>query len=159
MRYVYFKHGVPQYVELKVDFSFVEVALKGELPRLDFSCLRDKNVEGFDDIEPLLSSINLEAFSFTGISILRFVDCNREQVFNRVQQIVADLSRFEKQSFHRDVSSILSTMVGTTAISHSFFSCFGVKWLSYPEVRFSERQYLFWRIDIEGTRKMSEWNF
>ncbi|SMG29897.1 hypothetical protein [Sphingobacterium psychroaquaticum] len=121
MRYVYFKHGVPQYVELKVDFSFVEVALKGELPRLDFSCLRDKNVEGFDDIEPLLSSINLEAFSFTGISILRFVDCNREQVFNKVQQIVADLSRFEKQSFHRDVSSILSTMVGTTAISHSFF--------------------------------------
>lgn len=114
------KDGVPYYYQLKIDFSFVEVMAIGDLPAVDLSYFRERELKSFDDIMPLLTSIDLSKFKFRGISIVKFVDRTKEHMANTIQALINNVSNFERSYIGEELSKVIKTIGGSNKIKCSF---------------------------------------
>lgn len=117
----YGKDGITQYVELEIDYTFVEVEPIGDLPILDLSAFRDKEISSLDDLQPLLRTLDPQQFSFRGFSILRYVDRNQELIKERLQTLIGNLHGYELPDFFQALQDVLVTALGSRDVRSSFF--------------------------------------
>jgi len=122
---------VNKYYQLKVDYSFVEIScLTKELPDINLSCIHEKEINSFDDILPLLSSLDLTRFVFKGFTILKFIDKTNEQAGAMVQNLIsklpnldvlADASSFNRDLIWDEIKDVIKTLSNSAKVDCSFF--------------------------------------
>ena len=123
--------NLSHYYQLKVDFSFVQVYCElDKLPVLDFSCLHERDIQSFDEILPILSSIDLKNFRFEGFTILKFIDKTKEHAGVMIQNIISklpnldvltDLSSFNRTKIWNELKDIIKSLTNSSDIQCSFF--------------------------------------
>ncbi len=119
--FTYEKDGITQYVELAIDYTFVEVEPLGELPTLDLSAFRDREISSLDDLQPLLHMLDPQQFSFRGFSILRYVNRNEELIKERLQTLIGNIHVYELPDFVQALQDVLVTALGSRDVRSSFF--------------------------------------
>ncbi|TDS17444.1 hypothetical protein [Sphingobacterium paludis] len=113
--------GVSHYVELSVDYAFVDVTPLTDLPVLDMASFRDREINGLEDLAPLLQMLDPRKFVFTGFSIIRFHDRNKEAIIEKLQTVLGNLHGYETDDFNDTLRDILMSALGSEAIHSSFF--------------------------------------
>lgn len=124
-------NDVSKYYQLKIDFSFVKVScLSKDLSTLDFSCIHEREIKTFEEVRPILASIDLKSFLFEGFTVLKFIDRTKEQAGVMIQRIISKLPNLDVianvSSFNRDkvwgeLKDILKTLTNLPAVQCSFF--------------------------------------
>lgn len=115
------EYGVTQYYQLEIDFSFVDVEPIGDLPVLDMSAFRDREINSVEDLQPLLVLLDPRQFSFNGFSVLRFVKKNRELTEERLQLLISNLHTYKLTDFFTELREIMMTALDSRVIQTSFF--------------------------------------
>lgn len=136
-------YGVKKYVELKVDFSFVSVKAKKNLPTIDFSCVRHQDMLTNRDIQPMLDSINLDKFCFEGFSILRMEDCTEKFVWDSIQLIIANLSTYNRSSLYAELSERMTSILDRPEIYSSLFPVLSLNGMPILREEVSKNNLLF----------------
>ncbi len=113
-------NGVAQYYQLKIDFSFVDVAPIENLPFVDLGFFRERDIKSFDDIIPLLEMIDLRKFKFSGISIIKFLDKTRDHMANAIQKLINNVSHFDREHIGVELGKIVQTIGGSSNLYCSF---------------------------------------
>lgn len=137
------KHAVKKYVELKVDFSLVSVTAKSDLPVIDFSCVRQRDILTHRDIQPLLDSIHLDNFCFEGISIVQIEDCTEKFIMESIQLMIANLSSYNRSSLYAELSQRITSILDHPAISSSLFPILTLNGVPILKQEVSENNLLF----------------
>ncbi len=122
---------VARYYQLKVDFSFVHVSCAlDELPHIDFSCLHERDVQSFDEILPILSSIDIQNFRFEGFTIFKYIDKTNEQAGVMIQNIISklpnldvltDISSFNRNKIWSELKDVMKSLMNCPEMQCSFF--------------------------------------
>ena len=124
------ENEVSRYYQLKIDFTFLDVKPINALPELDLTCLHEREIKSFEDIAPLLASINLESFIFSGFTILKFLDKTTEtvndKIFNLISKlpstdVINDISSFNRDVFWGELKNIVHTITNSNQVNSSFF--------------------------------------
>ncbi len=122
---------VHKYYQLKIDYSFIEVKpISGQLPPIDIACLHEKEIDSFEDIVPLLASVDLKNFVFKGFTILKLIDNTTEHVAVKIQNIISRLtnvdvlsaaSSFNREMIWGELKDIVKTLTNSAKVESSFF--------------------------------------
>ena len=121
---------VKKYYQLKIDFTFLEVHLLKDLPVLDTSYLQKREISCFEDVIPLLESIDLSSFVFKGFTILKFVNKSTDYVVTQLRELISglpnvtalnDVITFDKQLFWNNLKEIIHTIAQSKEVHSSFF--------------------------------------
>ncbi|WP_437921947.1 hypothetical protein [Sphingobacterium sp. LRF_L2] len=113
--------GVKRYFELEVDFSFVDVEARLPLPKIDFSCIRHKEITEHSDIEPFLKNFPLESFKFKGFSMLKLEDCTERYVADKIQYIIANLTTYTRSVLFQDIDDCIASVIDNRDIKCTLF--------------------------------------
>ncbi|SFS73099.1 GAF domain-containing protein [Sphingobacterium wenxiniae] len=111
--------GVDRYYELQVDFSFVDIQRKGELPTIDLTVLRDKEVLSIEDLKPIFRVLDPNNFTFEGLTILTFQDKTISYVSEWLHTLTSDLPQYTLKPFFEELRKIMSTIAGSKEIGFS----------------------------------------
>ncbi len=120
-RYVKRESTFSKYYELLIDFTFVDVQTTADLPILDLSSIKEKENIEYSDIEPILDLFDLSKFTFSGFSILTFVDCHQEYVTESLQDLINNLNIFKGQDGLVKINEILTNIAFFEGIKTSFY--------------------------------------
>lgn len=113
--------GVKKYVQLTVDFSYVSVRPMAELPKIDFSCVNNREILEEANIQPLLESIHLDNFIFEGFSMLQFTDATVDFVVDRIQEMIADFSQYTRTDFINNLLDNIKSVLDKKDVHCSLF--------------------------------------
>jgi len=136
-------NGLKKYYQLNIDFSFVDVAVKGDLPHIDFCNFREKEVTNLEDLQPLLDSINFDSFTFVGFSILKITDCTVSYTANKFQYMISNLSSYQRHAIFSEVDENIKNILGSSQLQCSLFPIFNLNGVPILKVDVSERSLLF----------------
>lgn len=110
---------IDRYYELQVDFSFVDIQRKGELPAIDLTTLRDRDEYSIEDLDPIFQLLNPNNFTFSGFTIISFQDKTIPYVSERLRTLITDLPQYKLEPFFLELQRILSTISGSKDVLFS----------------------------------------
>ncbi len=113
--------GIKKYVQLTVDFSYVSVRPKAELPKIDFSCVNRREMLEDANIQPLLDSIHLDNFVFEGFSMLKFTDATVDFVVDRIQEMISDFTQYTRTDFINSLLDKIKSVLDKEDVHCSLF--------------------------------------
>lgn len=121
LRYVK-KAGVfDRYYELDIDYTFVEIEVKGEIPKIDLTPLKNKESLDYDDLAPILKEFDLSKFIFSGFTICTIKDYQQEFLTESLQDLVNNLSIYKGADGLGKLNKILRGMLSIEDIQTSFY--------------------------------------
>ncbi len=121
LRYVKRSGKFNRYYELEIDYSYVEIQPKSELPKLNLTSLKNKDSLTYKDIEPILQSFDISQFSFTGFTICSFVDCHDAYVAEQLQGLINNISIYTGADGLNLLNDILGNIVNFEGVTSSFY--------------------------------------
>ncbi|SKB90308.1 hypothetical protein SAMN05660841_02950 [Sphingobacterium nematocida] len=113
--------GIKKYVQLAIDFSYVSVRPKAGLPKIDFSCINNREMLEEANIQPLLESIHLDNFIFDGFSMLQFTDATVDFVIDRIQEMIADFTQYTRTDFINSLLDKIKSVLDKQDVNCSLF--------------------------------------
>lgn len=150
-------YGVKKYVELEVDFSMVSVHAKADLPAIDFSCIRHRDMLTHRDIKPLLDSIHLDNFDFEGFSLLYIKDCTEKYVMQSIQLIIGNLSRFNRRKLYAELSEKVTSILDHPDIYSSLFPILSLNGVPILKHEVSKDNLLFRDYQQENSESKADY--
>lgn len=113
--------GIKKYVQLTVDFSYVSVQPRAELPKIDFSCVNKHEMLEDANIQPLLDSVHLDNFVFEGFSMLKFTDATVDFVVDSIQEMIADFTQYTRTDFINSLLDKIKSVLDKEDVHCSLF--------------------------------------
>ncbi|MCT1526332.1 hypothetical protein [Sphingobacterium hotanense] len=121
LRYVKRTGKFNRYYELEIDYSYVEIQPKSELPKLNLTSIKNKDSLSYKDIEPILRGFDISQFSFTGFTICSFVDCHEAHVTEQLQGLINNISIYTGVDGLNLLNDILANIVNFEGVKSSFY--------------------------------------
>jgi len=134
--------GFTKYFELKIDFSFVDIQYDGEIPRINLAALRKNKYDSYDLLHNALSTIDLNKFTFQGVSILRFTNKDKEFTTKRLQEIIKNIFIKDKQFLTDEINSIFRSIVRKNNIQYFFLPIFELSGFPISENEYAKKSIL-----------------
>lgn len=107
--------ALPQFFEVKIDNTFVEVIPKEDLPPLDFKQLRQNNIQEMD-WRQLQQMLPIEKFRFEGFSIINMNDVGTEHTIESIKDLILNSHSSTDKSSYRAVENALHALSGKREI-------------------------------------------
>jgi hypothetical protein len=103
--------GLTKYLELKLDFRFVDVRPVGEMPELPEDII-SKETRSVFDIEELVEHIPLDKFVFEGIVIVRVNDVTDTEVISRIKSSLLTINAFSDSEVYKELEDHVQSLIG-----------------------------------------------
>ncbi|WP_257667508.1 hypothetical protein [Parapedobacter tibetensis] len=104
--------GLPKYYSISVDYTFVDVKPKGELPPLNYERLRGVNVQKQIDWRDILTFLPLKNFQIEGFSIITMTDNCQEQVMENIKRIIINRTKDDRYAYQAELEQSLRILTG-----------------------------------------------
>jgi len=103
--------GLSKYLELRLDFRFVDVQPIGEMPDLpqNIVCPDTKTLY---NVEELMEHIPLDKFSFEGIAIVRVNDVTESEVISRIKNSLLHINAFSDSIVYKELEEHVQSLIG-----------------------------------------------
>ncbi|TMI65022.1 MAG: hypothetical protein E6H07_03630 [Bacteroidetes bacterium] len=103
--------GLTKYLELRLDFRFVDVKPIGDLPDLpmDIVCADTKTLF---TIEELMQHVPLEKFVFEGLAIVRVNDVTETEVISRIKNSLLHINAFSDAIVYKELEDHVQSLIG-----------------------------------------------
>ncbi|WP_341841516.1 hypothetical protein [Chitinophaga caseinilytica] len=103
--------GLTQYIKVNIDPRFVDVRLKGELPKLDCGniCAGDFRAQ---DLSVLQQLVPLDAFALEGFVIWTIQDVTRDYVVNGLKSLILNIRKDNELKTYTQAREYLKTLAG-----------------------------------------------
>jgi len=108
-----------QFLELEVDYSYVDIQCRGELPKLKYKSLDQKT----SDINwPMLQEmLPLDQFNFTGFSIVKLTDVTLSHAMSLIKDTMLDLSNLEEHRYFDQIANIIRICLHNKQVKFNIF--------------------------------------
>lgn len=121
LRFIKKEEQFDHYYELDIDFTFVNIKAKKDLPQIDLSSIKEKDSIGYEDVAPILEKFNLSNFIFSGFTICSLRDCQNEFITESLQDLINNLSIYKGADGLLKLNEILNGMLAIEGIRTSFY--------------------------------------
>jgi hypothetical protein len=103
--------GLTKYLELRLDFRFVDVKPIGEIPELpqEIVC---KDTKTLFTIEDLMEHIPLDRFMFEGIAVVRVNDVTEVEVISRIKNSLLHINAFSDAIVYKELEDHVQSLIG-----------------------------------------------
>ena len=112
--------GLLSYYQVTVNTDFIEVKVKGKLPKLDFRQIHEHLGDGVG-YEMLESVLPLNLFQFRGISVLSVHDVTAKQAVENINKIRLNRISGEEEQGYQMVIQSLKTLLQNNRIEFDLF--------------------------------------
>ncbi|WP_343562667.1 GAF domain-containing protein [Sphingobacterium sp.] len=123
------------YYDLNIDFKFVDIKPKKELPLFDVESLtKNANDTSLFDWNNIVNTIKIEDFELSGFTILTAQKSSLAHTRERIQSILLDLATYNYHLFLTDLEKIIAPILKGTNTVFSLFPLFqlnGVPFFDY----------------------------
>ena len=104
------KSRLQKYYRINIDTRFIDVILKGELPKLDSNTIR-RQLQESTDISELLTLLPISLFRFEGISVLTLTDVTEEHAVENLKNTILNRNNFDSTTYYQHITETLKTLV------------------------------------------------
>ncbi|MFB6457419.1 GAF domain-containing protein [Chitinophaga sp. Hz27] len=100
--------GLRKQVKVNIDARFVDVRVKGKLPKLDYNqfCTRQMSVDTLETILPL------ENFALEGFAIWTIEDVTQSEAVNTIKGLVMNMNSTNEIESYRSLERMIPTILG-----------------------------------------------
>jgi len=110
------KTGLVKYFTISMDTRFIDVHVKGELPKLSIADIQAAGVQSNDLLSLFKELLPLEKFVFEGFSILNAVEVTSQYAIENIKNILLNHSSLEDANYYMSFLDSLKTMVGSADV-------------------------------------------
>lgn len=137
------KGEIIDYYDLTIDFKFVDIKQKKELPQFDLRNLsKNTNDASLFNWDHVINAIKLEDFELSGFTILTVKKSSLEHTINRIQSILLDLATYNYHLFLSDVEKIITPILKSTDTIFSLFPLFQLNGLPFFDYSITNKSIL-----------------
>lgn len=137
------KGDIIDYYDLTIDFKFVDIKQKKELPQFDLRNLsKNTNDASLFNWDHVINAIKLEDFELSGFTILTVKKSSLEHTINRIQSILLDLATYNYHLFLSDVEKIITPILKSTDTIFSLFPLFQLNGLPFFDYSITNKSIL-----------------
>lgn len=136
------REGFSQYYELQVDFSYVDIQYEGKLPKLDLKAIKENAYDSMDLLIKALSVVDLTKFKFEGISILHFINRDKEFILRRIQNIIKNFNLKNKKELEIEINNIFKSIIRKNDITYFFLPIFEISGFPISESEYTKESIL-----------------
>lgn len=113
------------YYDLNIDFKFVDIKPKKDLPQIDVGLLtKNANDAALFDWNNVVSAIKIVDFELSGFTIVTFKKTSLEHTLKRIQSILLDLATYNYHLFLSDLEKIIAPLLKGSDTIFSLFPLF-----------------------------------
>lgn len=137
------KGEIIDYYDLTIDFKFVDIKPKKELPQFDLRNLtKNTNDASLFNWDHVINAIKLEDFELSGFTILTVKKSSLEHTIKRIQSILLDLATYNYHLFLSDLEKIITPILKSTDTIFSLFPLFQLNGLPFFDYSITNKSIL-----------------
>lgn len=137
------KGEIIDYYDLTIDFKFVDIKPKKELPQFDLRNLtKNTNDASLFNWDPVINAIKLEDFELSGFTMLTVKKSSLEHTIKRIQSILLDLATYNYHLFLSDLEKIIAPILKSTDTIFSLFPLFQLNGLPFFDYSITNKSIL-----------------
>jgi len=131
------------YYDLNIDFKFVDIKPKKELPQFDVGLLtKNANDTSLFDWNIVVNTIKIEDFELSGFTILTVRKSSLEHTIKRIQSILLDLATYNYHLFLSDLEKIIAPILKGSDTVFSLFPLFQLNGLPFFDYSITNKSIL-----------------
>jgi len=131
------------YYDLNIDFRFVDIKPKKELPQFDVGHLtKNANDTSLFDWNNVVNTIKIEDFELSGFTILTVKKSSLEHTLKRIQSILLDLETYNYHLFLSDLEKIIAPILKGSDTVFSLFPLFQLNGLPFFDYSITNKSIL-----------------
>jgi len=131
------------YYDLNIDFKFVDIKPKKELPQFDVGHLtKNANDTSLFDWNIVVNTIKIEDFELSGFTILTVKKSSLEHTLKRIQSILLDLETYNYHLFLSDLEKIIAPILKGSDTVFSLFPLFQLNGLPFFDYSITNKSIL-----------------
>ncbi|MNG63691.1 hypothetical protein D3C79_219230 [compost metagenome] len=131
------------YYDLNIDFKFVDIKPKKELPQFDVGHLtKNANDISLFDWNNVVNTIKIEDFELSGFTILTVKKSSLEHTLKRIQSILLDLATYNYHLFLSDLEKIIAPILKGSDTVFSLFPLFQLNGLPFFDYSITNKSIL-----------------
>ncbi|GAA4176512.1 GAF domain-containing protein [Sphingobacterium ginsenosidimutans] len=131
------------YYDLNIDFKFVDIKPKKELPQFDVGHLTNNaNDTSLFDWNIVVNTIKIEDFELSGFTILTVKKSSLEHTLKRIQSILLDLATYNYHLFLSDLEKIIAPILKGSDTVFSLFPLFQLNGLPFFDYSITNKSIL-----------------
>ncbi|QIH36851.1 GAF domain-containing protein [Sphingobacterium sp. DR205] len=137
------KGEIIDYYDLTIDFKFVDIKPKKELPQFDLRNLtKNTNDASLFNWDHVINAIKLEDFELSGFTMLTVKKSSLEHTIKRIQSILLDLATYNYHLFLSDLEKIIAPILKSTDTIFSLFPLFQLNGLPFFDYSITNKSIL-----------------
>ncbi|WP_104384825.1 GAF domain-containing protein [Sphingobacterium sp. HMA12] len=137
------KGEIIDYYDLNIDFKFVDIKPKKELPQFDVGSLtKNTNDTSLFDWNNVANVIKIEDFELSGFTILTVKKSSLEHTLKRVQSILLNLETYNYHLFLSDLEKIIAPILKGEDTIFSLFPLFQLNGLPFFDYSITNKSIL-----------------
>ncbi|MGE8378656.1 MAG: GAF domain-containing protein [Sphingobacterium sp.] len=131
------------YYDLNIDFKFVDIKPKKELPQFDVGLVtKNANDTSLFDWNIVVNTIKIEDFELSGFTILTVRKSSLEHTVKRIQSILLDLATYNYHLFLSDLEKIIAPILKGSDTVFSLFPLFQLNGLPFFDYSITNKSIL-----------------
>lgn len=131
------------YYDLNIDFKFVDIKPKKDLPQFDVGHLtKNANDTSLFDWNNVVNTIKIEDFELSGFTILTVKKSSLEHTLKRIQSILLDLATYNYHLFLSDLEKIIAPILKGSDTVFSLFPLFQLNGLPFFDYSITNKSIL-----------------
>lgn len=137
------KGEIIDYYDLNIDFKFVDIKPKKELPKFDLGNLtKNTNDASLFDWNHVVNAIKIEDFELSGFTILTVKKSSLEHTIKRIQSILLDLATYNYHLFLSDLEKIIAPILKGRGTIFNLFPLFQLNGLPFFDYSITNKSIL-----------------
>ncbi|PUV23167.1 GAF domain-containing protein [Sphingobacterium athyrii] len=137
------KGEIIDYYDLTIDFKFVDIKPKKELPQFNLRNLtKNTNDASLFNWDHVINAIKLEDFELSGFTMLTVKKSSLEHTIKRIQSILLDLATYNYHLFLSDLEKIIAPILKSTDTIFSLFPLFQLNGLPFFDYSITNKSIL-----------------
>lgn len=137
------KGEIIDYYDLNIDFKFVDIKPKKELPKFDLGNLtKNTNDASLFDWNHVVNAIKIEDFELSGFTILTVKKSSLEHTIKRIQSILLNLATYNYHLFLSDLEKIIAPILKGRDTIFNLFPLFQLNGLPFFDYSITNKSIL-----------------
>ncbi|CAM3805338.1 GAF domain-containing protein [Sphingobacterium prati] len=137
------KGEIIDYYDLNIDFKFVDIKPKKELPKFDLGNLtKNSNDASLFDWNHVVNAIKIEDFELSGFTVLTVKKSSLEHTSKRIQSILLNLATYNYHLFLSDLEKIIAPILKGRDTIFSLFPFFQLNGLPFFDYSITNKSIL-----------------
>lgn len=137
------KGEIIDYYDLNIDFKFVDIKPKKDLPKFDLGNLtKNTNDASLFDWNHVVNAIKIEDFELSGFTILTVKKSSLEHTIKRIQSILLNLATYNYHLFLSDLEKIIAPILKGRDTIFNLFPLFELNGLPFFDYSITNKSIL-----------------